>query len=43
MSPAATFSAEGGAATALPLRTVLQAVFIAALRAAGFPDAMAAW
>ena len=43
MTRAATLSAERGAATALPLRTVLQAVFIAALLAAGFPDAMAAW
>ena len=33
----------GRAATALPLRTFLQVVFIAALLAAGFPDAMAAW
>ena len=34
---------SGKAATGLPLRTFLQVVFIAALLAAGFPDAMAVW
>lgn len=33
----------GKAATALPLRTALQLVFIAALVVAGFPDVVASW
>ena len=33
----------GKTATGLPLRTLLQVVFIAALLAAGFPEAIAAW